>query len=228
MISLGTNPKIILKILSYLKGGSFAMQDITEGTGIPYQTILEVLEPFIEQGYMKRKNGNFVSSEGAIISLAVQAIKDGASFNEVFNIVRWQDFENFIEMILSEYGYKTFRNYRLKKPRIEVDILALRKSYALLIDCKQWHKILGPSNLSSIVTRQVERAKIILSHDKKLLKGIILVPVIVTLFPSNQKYFNGVPIVSCDVLKSFVSEVDGRLNEFLKVSIEGESVSEKI
>ncbi|MGD0328884.1 MAG: winged helix-turn-helix domain-containing protein [Nitrososphaeria archaeon] len=221
------NSKTLLKILPYLRKESFSIDDISKETGVPYQTVSEVMGILIEQGFLEDRKENFVAKEGAIISLAIQAIKGGASFNEVFNIIRWQDFENFVEMIFSEFGYKTFKNYRLKRPRIEVDILALRNSYGLLIDCKQWHKILSASNLNSAVIKQIARAKIILSCDKNLKKGTVLVPVIVTLFPSNQKYFNGVPIVSCDMLKSFISEADGRLDEFLKVSVEDGDTLEK-
>lgn len=228
MASLSANPTTILKVLPYFKEKSFSVDNASEETGVPYQTIQEIVKPLIEQRYTLEQNGNLVNNEGAIIFLSVQALKNGASLDEVFKIVRWQDFENFIEMILYEHGYTTYKNYRMKKPRIEVDILALKRSFGLLVDCKQWHKILGPSNLNSIVKKQIERAKIMLLNDKKMPKDIFLVPVVVTLFPSSQRYYEGVPIVACDMLKSFINEVDGRMDEVLKVSIKDGKVSSKI
>lgn len=222
------NPKTILKLLPYFKEKSFSIDNVSEETGIPYQTIQEIAKPLVEQKYTVTQNGNLINGVGAIIFLSIQALKNGASLEEVLKIVRWQDFENFVEMILSEHGYATYKNYRIKKPRIEIDILALKRSFGLLVDCKQWHKILSPSNLNSIINKQIERAKIVLLNDKKMPKNIFLVPVIVTLFPSHQRYYEGVPIVVCDMLKSFIGEIDGRIDEVLKVYIEDGKVLSKI
>ena len=180
-------------------------------------TILEAIDPLIENGYIIERDGLLKFKEGSSIVASIIALKLGASLNDVLKVVSWQDFENFTEKILLEYGYKTFRNFRLKKPRLEVDVLALKKDFGLVVDCKQWQKKVTFSKLERAVLKQVERAKAILVNEKEFLGNRKLIPVIVVLHPSPIKSIEGVPVVSIEMFKSFVSEIDGRISEFLKV-----------
>jgi len=217
---LSFNSKTLLKVLPYLRGDFVDLPTISIETGVPYQTIREILEFLKEEGCTTEEGGCFRCLKGATVSLAIEAIKAGASFEEVLKAVGWQDFESFVDIVLAAYGYKTFKNYRLKKPRIEVDVFARRGRVGLLIDCKQWHKILSPSNLEHIVRKQIDRAKSLLAYDSSLPRDLILIPVVVTLLPSYVKCYEGVPVVACGALKSFVGEVEGRMEEFVKVSLE--------
>ncbi|MGQ9780649.1 MAG: restriction endonuclease [Nitrososphaeria archaeon] len=225
---MNINSKTLLKVLPYLKDNHVDVPSISKDTGIPQQTILEILGPLIEEGYIEDVGGRYQGHKGAMIYLAIEAVKAGAAFEEVLKNVRWQDFESFVEIVLTEYGYKTFKNYRLKKPKIEVDIFARKQRFALLIDCKQWHKTLGSSDLETIIRKQIDRARTLLIYDGRLPKNIILIPVVISLFPSYVRCFEGVPVVGCDTLKSFVSEVEGRMDEFIKLMLEDGSVTAKV
>ncbi len=211
------NYQILLKIVPYFKYKFLDIDKIVNESKLSRSIILEALNPLIEERYITVSGGTLCFREGSIIMASILALKFGASLEEVCKVVSWQDFENFVEKILIEYGYRTFRSFRLKGPKLEVDILALKADFALVIDCKQWRRPLSSSALNSIVIKQVERAKIILSKEKVLLQNMFLIPIIVTLYPSPIKFVNGVPIVPVEMFKSFVSEVDGRLSEFLKV-----------
>jgi predicted transcriptional regulator len=224
MIELRSNPRTILKVLSHLKEGIFSIKDISESTGLPFGTIREIVDPLIEENCIKEKDGKLMGNEVATITLSFQAFIAGAALEEIFRIIRWQDFENFVSIILSEQGFNTFRNYRLKKPRLEIDVLALKKNFGLVIDCKQWQKVLSASNLNTIVSKQIERTKTLLSIDQRIGKDIILVPAIVTLFPSRENFFENVPIIAANSLKSFASEIDGRTGEVLKVFKDKEGI----
>lgn len=211
------NYKILLKIIPYFKDKLLDVNKIASESKLSRSVILETLNPLIEEGYIIISSDTLNFREGSIIMASILALKSGASLDEVCKVIGWQDFENFVEKILIEYGYRTFRNFRLKSPRLEVDVLALKAGFGLVIDCKQWRKSFTSSSLDSIVIRQVERAKTILLKEKVLLQNKLLIPIIVTLYPSPLKFVNGVPIVPVELFKSFVSEVDGRLSEFLKV-----------
>jgi len=224
MIELRSNPRTILKVLSHLKEGIFSIKDISESTGLPFGTIREIVDPLIEENCIKEKDGKLMGNEVATITLSFQAFIAGAALEEIFRIIRWQDFENFVSIILSEQGFNTFRNYRLKKPRLEIDVLALKKNFGLVIDCKQWQKVLSASNLNTIVSKQIERTKTLLSIDQRIGNNIILVPAIVTLFPSREHFFENVPIIAANSLKSFASEIDGRTGEVLKVFKDKEGI----
>jgi len=214
------NPNTLLKLLPYLRESEFSIQEVTYSTGIPDKTIVEVLSPLIEQNYLEVDKDKVLVHKGSVPIFSLQTLKAGASFNEILKLVRWQDFEDFVHTVVSEYGFTSFKNYRVKKPRAEIDVLALKGSFGLVIDCKQWHKVLEGSDLDRVVAKQISRAKVLLAIDKNLLKGKVLVPVIVTLLPSSERYYYGVPIVPCEMFKSFVGEIDGRLSEVLTISME--------
>jgi hypothetical protein len=220
--------KILLKILLCVKNNKFSLEEISLITGIPISTISKIMMQFIDQGFLNIENGQLIINESSKIELATYLIKEGTCIEDVLSVVEWQNFELFIEKVLLEYGYKTFRSFRLKKPRLEVDVLALKENFGLAVDCKHWHKTISSSTLNSIVQRQIERAKIILSKEDRLLGKRFLVPVIVILYPSAIKFLGGVPIVPVEMFKSFVGEIDGRLSEVLKVYLDSGKVYAKI
>ncbi|MCX8189005.1 MAG: restriction endonuclease [Nitrososphaeria archaeon] len=218
------NYQIFLKIIPYFKEKFLDINKIVSELKLSKSVVLDILNPLINEGYIIISGDLLTLKEGSIIMASLLAIKYGASLDDVCKVVGWQDFENFIEKILIEYGYRTFRGFRLKRPRLEVDILALKKEFGLVVDCKHWRKSLSYSVLNSIVMKQVERAKIILLHERVLLQNKFLIPIIVTLYPSPIKFVNGVPIVPVEMFKSFINEVDGRIIEFLKVYLKDNKI----
>ncbi|MEM3771748.1 MAG: restriction endonuclease [Candidatus Micrarchaeia archaeon] len=220
--------QVLLKIIPYIKDNFLNINKIISELKLDRSVIFDVLNPLIEEGDVIISGDILNFKEESIIMASILALKLGASLDDICKVVGWQDFENFVEKILVEHGYRTFRSFRLKKPRLEVDILALKAGFGLVVDCKQWHKTLSSSVLNSIVIKQVERAKIILLKEKVLLQNKFLVPVVVTLYPAPIKFVDGVPIVPVERFKSFVSEVDGRLSEFLKVYFKDDKIFTKI
>lgn len=214
--------------MPYLKDKIVNISDLAGKSGLTRIIILEALNPLVEEGYIKVSGDTLNFKEGSIIMASILALKFGASLNEVCKVVGWQDFESFVEKILLEYGYRTFRSFRLKKPRLEVDVLALKSDLGLVVDCKQWRMRLSYLTLNSIVIKQVERTKIVLLKEKVMLQNVFLIPVIVTLYPLPIKCVNGVPIVPVEMFKSFVSEIDGRVSEFLKVYLKDNEIFTKI
>jgi predicted transcriptional regulator len=219
---------VLLKILPYLKNDKISVKELSFKLNLDEKIILDALNMLIELGYLSKSADYIKAGYTSFIMSSILALKLGADLNEVYSIVDWRDFESFIEMTLLEYGYTTFKGFRLKKPRLEVDVLALKEYFGLVVDCKHWHKTISSSTLNSIVQRQIKRAKIILSKENCLLGKRFLVPVIVVLYPSPIKFLDGVPIVPVEMFKSFVGEIDGRLSEVLKVYLEGGKVYAKI
>ncbi|MEM3713730.1 MAG: restriction endonuclease [Nitrososphaeria archaeon] len=217
--------KIILKLLYCIKKGIVTKNAISLALNVPVYRINEIIKQIMNDGYLNLEN-NVLRVDP--LSIIIYLIRHGVDIEEFCGVIEWNDFEEFIKKILEEYGFRTLRSFRLKKPRLEVDILALKKDFGLVVDCKQWRKTLSPSALNSIVMKQVERAKIILLKEKVLLQNKFLVPIVVTLYPQPTKFVDGVPIVPVERFKSFVSEVDGRLSEFLKVYFKDDKIFTKI
>jgi len=133
-------------------------------------------------------------------------IKSGVPIEEASRDVDWKDFEGLVAEVLESKNFEVVRNFRMKKPTMEIDVVGIRLDTAVLIDCKHW-KRMSNSALEEIVQKQVERVK----HYVTTTNKIMAVPVIVTLYQEGVKLINKVPIVPIMQFSSFIDEFYGNL-----------------
>ena len=134
-------------------------------------------------------------------------IKSGVPIEEASRDVDWKDFEGLVAEVLESKNFEVVRNFRMKKPTMEIDVVGIRLDTAVLIDCKHW-KRMSNSALEGIVQKQVERVK----HYVSITDEIMAVPVIVTLYQESVKLINKVPIVPIMQFSSFIDEFYGNLD----------------
>ena len=139
---------------------------------------------------------------------ALLAIKNGMPIEEASRYVDWKDFEGLVAEILESKHFQVTRNFRMKKPTMEIDVIGLRLGVAVLIDCKHW-KRMSHSALETIVRKQIERAK----HYVANTKDVVAVPTIVTLYQEETSFINKVPIVPILQFSSFIDEFYGNLED---------------
>ena len=140
------------------------------------------------------------------LKTALSDIKSGVPIEEASRDVDWKDFEGLVAEVLESKNFEVVRNFRMKKPTMEIDVVGLRLDTAVLIDCKHW-KRMSNSALEGIVQKQVERVK----HYVSITDEIMAVPVIVTLYQESVKLINKVPIVPIMQFSSFIDEFYGNL-----------------
>jgi Holliday junction resolvase-like predicted endonuclease len=139
---------------------------------------------------------------------ALLAIKNGMPIEEASRYVDWKDFEGLVAEILESKHFQVIRNFRMKKPTMEIDVIGLRLGVAVLIDCKHW-KRMSHSMLETIVRKQIERVK----HYVTNTKDVVAVPTIVTLYQEETSFINRVPIVPILQFSSFIDEFYGNLED---------------
>ena len=142
------------------------------------------------------------------LKTALSDIKSGAPIEEASRDVDWKDFEGLVAEVLESKNFEVVRNFRMKKPTMEIDVVGIRLDTAVLIDCKHW-KRMSNSALEKIVLKQIERVK----HYVTTTNEIMAVPVIVTLYQEATKLVNRVPIVPIMQFSSFIDEFYGNLEE---------------
>ncbi len=142
------------------------------------------------------------------LKLAILSIKSGADIEDVSHNIDWKDFEGLVAEILESKNFKVVRNFRLRQPTMEIDVVGTRLDTAVIIDCKHW-KRMSRSALETIVRKQIERAKHYVSDTKMA----ITIPVIVTLYQEETSFINKVPIVPILQFSSFIDEFYGNLEE---------------
>ena len=141
------------------------------------------------------------------LKTAISAVKSGVPIEEASRDVDWKDFEGLVAEVLESKNFEVVRNFRMKKPTMEIDVVGIRLDTAVLIDCKHW-KRMSNSALEGIVQKQVERVK----HYVSITDEIMAVPVIVTLYQESVKLINKVPIVPIMQFSSFIDEFYGNLD----------------
>ena len=139
---------------------------------------------------------------------ALSDIKSGVPIEEASRDVDWKDFEGLVAEVLESKNFEVVRNFRMKKPTMEIDVVGIRLDTAVLIDCKHW-KRMSNSALEEIVQKQIERVK----HYVSITDEIMAAPVIVTLYQEGVKLINKVPIVPIMQFSSFIDEFYGNLED---------------
>ena len=142
------------------------------------------------------------------LKTALSAIKSGMPIEEASCDVDWKDFEGLVAEILESKNFEVIRNFRMKKPTMEIDVVGIHLGVAVLIDCKHW-KRMSNSALEKIVRRQIDRVK----HYVTITNEVVAAPVIVTLYQEETRFINRVPIVPIMQFSSFIDEFYGNLEE---------------
>jgi len=142
------------------------------------------------------------------LKTALSAIKSGVPIEEASRDVDWKDFEGLVAEILESKNFEVIRNFRMRKPTMEIDVVGMHLGVAVLIDCKHWKRMTN-SALEKIVLRQIDRVKHYVTNTDE----VVAVPVIVTLYQEETKFVSKVPIVPIIQFSSFIDEFYGNLEE---------------
>lgn len=212
-------PSTLAKLIPCIQEGPCEVEDIMKRSGLGSLALREVLA-FLEGEGIARLDGATVSfGKGAKVLAAVSAVKLGLSSDEASKYLRWRDFEDFLCRVLLYFGHKAQRGFRLRNPRAEIDVLAVKNGRALAIDGKHWHRSLAPSSMARVIALQIRRAEgLARSKDAGRLGISHIIPIIVTLY-GEPSFFNRVPIVPVGTLSSFLLELDGMLDTVLIISV---------
>ena len=142
------------------------------------------------------------------LKTVLSAIKSGAPIEEASRDVDWKDFEGLVAEILESKNFEVIRNFRMRKPTMEIDVVGIHLGVAVLIDCKHWKRMTN-SALEKIVLKQIDRVKHYVANTDE----VVAAPVIVTLYQEETKFVSKVPVVPIIQFSSFIDEFYGNLEE---------------
>ncbi|MCP8304780.1 MAG: restriction endonuclease [archaeon] len=213
-----TRPTTIIKLIPNIIEGEHDLIEMARDCGLSFEALKEALG-FLKSKKIAELDGDTVRFEkGAKVLTAVSAVKLGSSVDEVSKALNWKDFEEFTCFILEYNGYRVYQNFRLRNPRREIDVLAVKDDRGLVIDCKHRHRSMGVSSISKVAKAQVERAEELMkSEEAKRLNLSHVIPLIVTLYSEKVFFMNKVPVVPIDKFRHFLYELDGLLDTVLIV-----------
>jgi len=115
------------------------------------------------------------------------------------SLLDWREFENFARLAFESFGYQTRKNYFLRKPRMEIDLLGIRGELAFAVDCKHWKRTAGHAAMLRVGERQIERSLRLLGSFRSV------IPLVLTWHDEMLQILeNGVPVVPVHRLEDFL------------------------
>ncbi|MCP8323044.1 MAG: restriction endonuclease [Candidatus Methylarchaceae archaeon HK02M2] len=207
---------MMINLIPHIIEGKINLRVLARNCGLNIDMLKEVLSYLESKNIAEIDENSVYFQKGGKILTAVSAVKMGSSVDEVSKVMNWKDFEEFTCFILSNNGYSVHQNFRLRHPRREIDILAIKDEKGLAIDCKHRYSTMGVSNISKVANAQIERVnELIKSEVKRRLNVSCVIPLIVTLYNEQIFFMNKVPIIPIDKFPHFLYELDGLLDMIL-------------
>ena len=200
--------KLIIRGIRAIIPGGVSEHDFSVATQMDEFSAKELLQIFLQNGIGVLDENIVEFQNSDRIKASIFAIRNGAAIEDVSEFLSWQNFEELVSRVLDENGFIVQKNLILTKPRMEIDVVAVKLGISILIDCKHW-KRMTQSALNDIVNKQVERVKRYVEKTE----STSAIPVIVTLHQEKVNFVNKVPIVPVMQLSSFLDEFYGNLDK---------------
>lgn len=184
------NPRYKYYLLYLYKGGD--PLKLSARYGIPL--------PLLRELY--RNYEDLIKDLDNRIKLVEDLLAAGFSEEEICEVITWSDFEYLIERFLQANGFNTHRNYQLKKPRGEIDIIAYKGMILFCIECKNWDRVITPKKLDEIISHHIEKCYRLKSED--VFSNYKIYPIVVTLRSVKEYVYKGVLVLPIKGLKNFL------------------------
>lgn len=209
------NPSVVLKAIPAINKGNLSIDEFAIASGLGRNIAMDLVKFLV-----KNEIGCFDSNEIEFdlsdkMRATMLAIQMGADVEDVSQLLNWKDFELLARGVLDTNDYVTQHGFRLKKPRMEIDVVGINDDTALLIDCKHWKRS-SPSALERFAMKQVERAKAFLSANNIVRYAV---PIILTLHSETTIFANNVPVVPITKFRSFLNEIGGYLDDIKVIRV---------
>jgi len=207
---------LLVSSLKLTKFGPVQEDLISKDAHIPRQIAEKILEKLCNEGLIQRENRVVEASLNQRIKMAIQAIKLGADFEKVCSFLDWREFENIATVAFEANHFAVKKGFRFteSRRRWEIDILGFKESVVACVDCKHWHHGWRKAATIKAVEAQVKRTEALANalsmlHEKIGLanwKETVLIPIVLSLYPSPLKFYKKTPIVPILQLQNFLSE----------------------
>ena len=167
------------------------------------------------RGLVITKDNQMTASSYNKIIVAVAAVECGADVLTVCKLIDWRDFEIFASEIMTFHDYMVYKNYRIKNPTRQIDVVGIRLQNALIVDCKHWKRNTY-SELVAAVNKQKQRGSLFMEKNGSF-EVKYSYPIIITFLPCEFRYVNQVPVVPINSFNSFLIDFDNYKQNFFRI-----------
>ncbi|HDO41960.1 MAG TPA: hypothetical protein ENH03_03560 [Candidatus Bathyarchaeota archaeon] len=224
-MSVAIKREILVSILeSTIENNNVREKDISKGARVPHELTKEILMKLHKEKLLKLEDADKIIVDSLQrLKIAEKAITLGADIERIARFLTWIEFESFSRSVFEANGFEVKKNLRFTwlKKRWEIDILGLKKPIIISADCKHWHKKWSGAASIRAAKNQIERTKALAEASRNMMNRIgisgwrhaYFIPVILSLSPSQYKFYKGTPIVPILQLKDFLEKVMIHLDE---------------
>jgi hypothetical protein len=219
---------VLVSFLKLTKFGPIQEDLVSKDAHVPRGITEKILKKLYNKGLIQRNGALVEASLDQRIEIAIQAMKLGADFEKVCGFLDWSEFENIAATAFEANYFFVKRGFRFigYGRRWEIDILAFKESVVVCADCKHWHHGWRRAATIKAVKAQVKRTEALATalpmlHEKigsANWKKAVLVPLVLSLYPSPLKFYEKTPIVPILQLKNFLNEFSAHTNQLAHFS----------
>lgn len=221
---MSTEREILVAILKRTVESSEArVEGIGEEAHVPISLTENIIRRFHDEGLLKLTQNLVVVDGGSRLRIAVRAISLGADIERVARFLSWSEFEDFSTLAFEADGFVVRRNFHFSwlRKRWEIDIIGLKRPLVISADCKHWsQKWSGIASIKAVKS-QIERTRALAEASKSIGSRIgiagwshaYFVPVVLSLLPSQQKFYERTPIVPILQFRDFLQNIIVHLDE---------------
>lgn len=216
--------EVLIAILKSTRDGVRSdIESISREARVPRAIVLETLNRFCESGFLRIDGDEVTVDLEQRLKIAVKSIGLGSDVEKVAGLLTWSEFEQFSRESLELNGFRATANFRFKwfGKRWEVDLIGVKKPLVISADCKHWRRGWSGSASIEAARNQVERTRALADASRRI-KGRLniggweyayFVPVVLSLHPSQYKFYDKTPIVPILQISDFLQNLIVHLDE---------------
>jgi len=219
-----TEREVLAAILKTTRDkASSNIESISREARVPRAIVLEILNRLHESGFLMIDGDEVMVDLEQRLKIAVKSIGLGSDVEKIADLLTWSEFEQFSRKSLELNGFRATANFRFKwfGKRWEVDLIGVKKPLVISADCKHWRR--GWSGSASIETArsQVKRTRALADASRRIRGRLNIieweyayfVPVVLSLHPSQYKFYDKTPIVPILQISDFLQNLIVHLDD---------------
>jgi hypothetical protein len=199
----GSGSKRLLALLSHTKGGSISTETLFRIFHEKTRQIEALLQSCGCEGRSVNGKLYYLVSQHSRVVLGMKLCSLGVEISKVAEFLTWGDFEMFVARVAEACGYEVIHDFRLKNPRLQVDVICSKGEFGIAFDCKHWKR----DSISALrpAARAQERRVARIKSSGKLPQIDLLVPALVGLHENTPRMVGRVPVVPVHTLNEFLT-----------------------
>lgn len=223
------NSQLKLALLRIPDDSRTPEESFLEYCGLPEEKAKRELREAFRLGLVQVRDGCLQVSQVERLNLVVRCLHDGLDLERVCEAAGWREFEDLVAMFLESDGYLTKKHLRFRSNEkgYEIDVLALKNPWSLVVECKRWKRSWQYSALRKVADTHKRKTLALIKAfpniGKKLGRNINydikLVPVVIMLSETPMKIKDGLPFVPISKFQSFLTEYAGYVEDLIVISV---------